>query len=122
MSYTPTEWKTGDVITAERLNKAEQGIKDAHDNATDISSEISTGVASWLDEHVNVTEGVNIDDTLSVAGSAADAKAVGDKLVDLKSAFDALSISCDVDANGNATLSLGEEDLSEIAELIGGTA
>ena len=37
MSYTPTEWKTGDVITAERLNKAEQGIKDAHD-AADTSS------------------------------------------------------------------------------------
>lgn len=85
MSYTPTEWKTGDVITAERLNKAEQGIKDAHDNAADISSEISTEVASWLDEHVNITEGVNIDDTLSVAGSAADAKATGDELNDLRS-------------------------------------
>lgn len=91
MSYTPTEWKTGDVITAERLNKAEQGIKDAHDNAADISSEISTEVASWLDEHVNVTEGVNIDDTLSVAGSAADAKATGDKLVDLKSSIQSIS-------------------------------
>lgn len=88
MSYTPTEWKTGDVITAERLNKAEQGIKDAHDNDADISSEVATEVASWLDEHINVTEGVNIDDTLSVAGSAADAKAVGDELVDLKSSID----------------------------------
>ena len=37
MAYTPTEWKTGDIITAEKLNKAEQGIKDAHD-AADISS------------------------------------------------------------------------------------
>lgn len=37
MSYTPTEWKTGDVITAEKLNKAEQGIKNAHD-AADTSS------------------------------------------------------------------------------------
>lgn len=26
MSYTPTEWATGDVITAEKLNKMEQGI------------------------------------------------------------------------------------------------
>lgn len=87
MTYIPTEWKTGDVITAERLNKAEQGIKDAHDNVADISSEISTEVASWLDEHVNVTEGVNIDDTLSVAGSAADAAKVGEELGDLKSSF-----------------------------------
>lgn len=26
MSYTPTEWKTGDVITAEKLNNMEQGV------------------------------------------------------------------------------------------------
>ena len=26
MAYTPTEWVTGDVITAAKLNKAEQGI------------------------------------------------------------------------------------------------
>lgn len=26
MAYTPTEWVTGDVITAVKLNKAEQGI------------------------------------------------------------------------------------------------
>ena len=26
MSYTPTEWKTGDVVTAEKLNKLENGI------------------------------------------------------------------------------------------------
>lgn len=29
MSYTPTEWKTGDIITAEKLNNIEQGIVDA---------------------------------------------------------------------------------------------
>lgn len=29
MSYTPTEWKTGDVITADKLNNIEQGIVDA---------------------------------------------------------------------------------------------
>ena len=28
MAYTPTEWKNGDVITAEKLNKIENGIKD----------------------------------------------------------------------------------------------
>lgn len=32
------------------------------------------------------------------------------------------NITCEVDASGNATLSLGEEDLSDIAELVGGTA
>ena len=29
MSYTPTEWKKGDVITATKLNKIENGIADA---------------------------------------------------------------------------------------------
>lgn len=27
MAYTPTEWKTGDVITAAKLNNMEQGIE-----------------------------------------------------------------------------------------------
>lgn len=26
MSYTPTEWKAGDIVTAEKLNKIEDGI------------------------------------------------------------------------------------------------
>ena len=32
------------------------------------------------------------------------------------------NITCEVDASGNATLSLGEEDLSDIEALVGGTA
>ena len=29
MSYTPTEWASGDIITAEKLNKIESGIESA---------------------------------------------------------------------------------------------
>lgn len=29
MAYTPTTWNTGDVITAEKLNKIETGIQNA---------------------------------------------------------------------------------------------
>jgi len=29
MSYTPTEWNTGDVITSAKLNKLEQGVAEA---------------------------------------------------------------------------------------------
>lgn len=32
MSYTPTEWKTGDVITAEKLNNMESGIVSGQNN------------------------------------------------------------------------------------------
>ena len=31
MAYTPTVWATGDIITAEKLNKAENGIAAASD-------------------------------------------------------------------------------------------
>lgn len=31
MSYTPTEWQTGDTITAEKLNNMENGIKNANE-------------------------------------------------------------------------------------------
>lgn len=34
MSYTPTEWKTGDTITAEKLNNMESGIAGAGDGNT----------------------------------------------------------------------------------------
>lgn len=29
MAYTPTEWKSGDVITAEKLNNIEEGISES---------------------------------------------------------------------------------------------
>ena len=29
MSYTPTEWKTGDIVTADKLNKLENGVASA---------------------------------------------------------------------------------------------
>ena len=29
MSYEPTEWKTGDTVTSEKLNKLENGVSDA---------------------------------------------------------------------------------------------
>ena len=29
MAYTPTEWQCGDTITADKLNKLEQGVANA---------------------------------------------------------------------------------------------
>ena len=40
MSYTPTNWQTGDTVTAERLNKIEGAITEFNseiDNATFIT-------------------------------------------------------------------------------------
>lgn len=35
MSYTPTEWNCGDTITADKMNKIEQGIADCCGGGTD---------------------------------------------------------------------------------------
>ena len=32
MAYTPTEWKNGDVITAEKLNNLEEGVQEVLTN------------------------------------------------------------------------------------------
>ena len=31
MSYTPTNWQTGDIVSSQRLNKLEEGVKDAYE-------------------------------------------------------------------------------------------
>lgn len=36
MEYTPTEWKNGDVITAEKLNKLEQGIANSNSGMLEV--------------------------------------------------------------------------------------
>lgn len=60
MSYTPTEWDSGDIITAEKLNKIEQGISEAS------SSGGSGGGSGELPEVTNVDNG----DVLTVVDGA----------------------------------------------------
>lgn len=48
-------------------------------------------VAAWLAEHVNPETGYVIDDTLTIQGAAADAKAVGDAIGELRSALSYIS-------------------------------
>ncbi len=38
MAYTPTEWKDGDIITAERLNKLEAGSTEPRSLSADFHS------------------------------------------------------------------------------------
>ena len=37
MAYTPTEWQTGDIVTAEKLNKIEGGIEECSSNIPSVS-------------------------------------------------------------------------------------
>lgn len=49
MSYTPTEWKTGDVITAEKLNNIESGIVNAGGGSGDafiVNAEVELSVTT----------------------------------------------------------------------------
>lgn len=51
-------------------------------------SPLSDTVGEWLAAHITQETGYVIDDTLTVQGAAADAKAAGDAINDLRSAFD----------------------------------
>lgn len=80
----------GSGITDVQVN----GTSVVTDGVADITTgEIKQGVEDWLDEHIDPTTGYVVDDTLSIAGAAADAKAVGDELADVKSAVGPLEES-----------------------------
>lgn len=54
-------------------------------------------VAAWLAEHVNPETGYVIDDTLTIQGAAADAKAVGDAIGELRSALSDITGNIKID-------------------------
>lgn len=47
MAYIPTEWATGDVITAEKLNKAENGIAAAGAYIVEVSEMLPAGATLY---------------------------------------------------------------------------
>lgn len=50
MAYSPTLWKRGDIITAEKLNKVETGLQAAA--SVDIQSAQATTLAAGLSSRV----------------------------------------------------------------------
>lgn len=79
--WKPSESGANDQI----LRSNGDGTTRWDDAAT--GEEIGTAVTAWLGEHVDPTETAVIDDTLTVEHAAAEAKATGDKISALKSAF-----------------------------------
>lgn len=95
--YTQTNWKKGDVITAEKLNNIESGISAIVTSVTSIESQvgdIGTQITS-LNESVGRIDVDAINS--SVAANAAAIQEGNTQLAEVKSASDALKTS--VEAN-----------------------
>lgn len=53
MAYTPNNWKDGDVITAEKMNKLEQAVNQASNNVLAIETESGSGVLNVTPNDIN---------------------------------------------------------------------
>lgn len=86
--------------SADAAANSEAAAKNYSDHIADPVSGI---VTEWLNEHVDPESQVVIDDSLTIAGAAADAKATGDELTNVKSALESVGISASEksDLNGD---------------------
>lgn len=94
MAYVPTVWQTGDIITAEKLNKAENGIAAASDEVFVIKATYSVegGVPS-----------ATLDKTLSEIASAYQA----DKPIVMNQQF--IFIMFDFDGGDPVGVTIGQK-------------
>ena len=70
-------------VQQEINNKLDQMVEDGtlyNMFSTDVFALVPSSVSSWLNEHITQETGYVIDDTLTVQGAAADAKAAGDRI------------------------------------------
>lgn len=65
-------------------SRVEQYLEYIAENGTVSKEEIAEQVSAWLEENIHEDPTVVIDASLSVSGAAADAKATGDEIADLK--------------------------------------
>lgn len=100
MAYTPTNWQTGDTITAEKLNHAEQGIKN---NDTAIS-ESAPVVVFTAGNAVDISSGYPL-----VRFTAEDSASIDEALEDNKIVI--LKFQ---------TITVGEKEASEFSSIVAG--
>ena len=75
----------GNVVAAQIGDTVASQIGDVV--ADQIPGAVAGEAANWLSEHVDPETGYVVDDSLTIAGAAADAKATGDEITDLKGAL-----------------------------------
>lgn len=72
MAYTPTVWETGDVITAEKLNKAENGIAAASVAELPSVSDVDEGKVLTVDSSGDWIAALPTGGALILTETAAD--------------------------------------------------
>lgn len=75
MAYTPTQWNTGDIITAEKMNKLEQGVKNEQVGPAGADGKYITAIALTTTEGA-VTGGTatfNDENTVPITVTASEA-------------------------------------------------
>lgn len=114
MSYTPTTWQTGDVVSSEKLNKMEEGIANAHSEEYIVAE-----TDEWLEENITQETGYVLDRSLQSANAAAPADIVGDIQEDLSDALNAISQNAE---NIKNIINLNRpDDVFTLGNFVGGT-
>ena len=103
-----------DAIDATKLNLASKGVAggvaelDANGKVPvaqcPIEEDVAQAASDWLDEHITQETGYVIDDSLTVAGAAADSKAVGDLKTTLSEYKDSTEIYNDIMGVGSVEI------------------
>lgn len=81
MAYTPTNWKNGDVITADRLNKLEQGVSNEQ-----VGPQGETGASGTNGKDAVITPCTAVADVAEGADAAALRTTVNALLASLRTA------------------------------------
>lgn len=108
MSYVKTEWATGDVITAQKLNNMEDGIEAVDEYAEIFTSDVSESVENWLDNHPEATTTVE-DNAITTPklqdGAVTTPKLANGSVTDDKLASDGIKVEVtDLKTDFNLTI------------------